>query len=77
MSRMKKDVTIGYRAAECVRERYTSPLQFARESDLDRKMVYRWEVGSCPTGRALQAMCEMGFDVVYILTGRRCDDEQP
>lgn len=79
MSQRKADHRIGFRAAECVRERFGRKTgQFSAASEIDRRTVYAWELGtSVPSARALQAMCELGFDVVYILTGRRSEDEQP
>lgn len=79
MSQRKADCRIGFRAAECVRERFGREIsRFRAVSGIDKRTVSSWELGaSVPGARALQAMCELGFDVVYILTGRRSEDEQP
>lgn len=37
----------------------------------DRKTPYEWKCGSAPDAIYLARLCELGADVVYILTGRR------
>lgn len=37
----------------------------------DRKTPYEWRDGSAPDAIYLSRLCELGADVVYILTGRR------
>lgn len=37
----------------------------------DRKTPYEWKEGRAPDAIYLSRLCELGADVVYILTGRR------
>lgn len=68
----KTDREIGKRAAEEILKRGGSVLDEMRELGLGRKSFYAWSSGECcPDARALQAMAQGGYDVVYILTGRK------
>ena len=70
MSKVQGDIRIGQRAAKEVRKRY-NPRIFAKVAGLSNDLIYRWEAGVSPSAYALQAMCELKFDITYILTGRR------
>ena len=72
--RVGPDPRIGYRAAECVRARYGTPIKFERATNIDRKMVHAWGHGANPCAQVLQTLCEDGVDVIYILTGRLQDE---
>lgn len=71
---MGKHITdrgICHRAAELVRAHGPVQKEFARLG-LSRKAIYSWESGDCPPSiYALQAMAYAGYDVHYILTGRK------
>lgn len=71
---IKRDVNIGYRAAECVRARWKTLLDFEADTGIKHKLVHNWTDGMSPSAQTLQAMCEAGIDVVYILTGRLQDE---
>lgn len=43
-----------------------------RRLGLRRQSIHDWENGVCvPSAFALQAMAYLGYDVIYILTGRK------
>lgn len=74
--RRRSDPNIGRRAANVLLEReaqtgITTRQQLERMG-LDRKMLYRWGTReNVPSGDALACLANAGYDVVYILTGRR------
>ena len=68
--RVAPDPSIGYRAAECVRARWGTPIKFERATNIEHKAVHCWGRGQNPSAQALQTLCEWGIDVIYILTGR-------
>lgn len=68
------DPCIGYRAAECVRARWGTPIKFERATNIDRKRVHLWTHGQNPSAKVLQTLCKEDVDVVYILTGRLQDE---
>ena len=73
MARRKADVRIGYRAAEeALRLSGYSVTHAAILLGGERKLVYTWAEGNAPTAIFLQRLLEMGADVTYILSGRRC-----
>ena len=72
--RVSPDPSIGYRAAECVRARWGTPIKFERATNIEHKAVHCWGRGQNPSAQALQALCEWGIDVIYILTGRLQDE---
>ena len=66
------DRDIGLRAAELVRERGLQVKEQMRRLGLRRQSIHDWENGVCvPSAFALQAMAYLGYDVIYILTGRK------
>lgn len=74
MGKHKPDIYIGYRAAALIREKTPpekTPAYEMRRLGLDRKLLFQWEAGMCPSAYSLQAMAFCGYDVIYILTGRR------
>lgn len=71
MARRKADVGIGYRAAEEA-YRIAHTAQYAAVLiGCSHKLVYAWSEGNAPTAIYLQRLCDMGADVLYILTGKR------
>ena len=70
MSSVKGDIGIGARAFELINAR-GGITQEMRRLGLHRNKAYEWAAGKVPGGRALQAMAYAGYDVLYILTGRR------
>ena len=71
----KGDIDVGRRAAQLLLEKeakagMTTEAQLERMG-LDRKTLYSWSAGHTPSGRALQVLALAGYDVVYILTGRK------
>lgn len=72
MARRKADVRIGYRAAEEAFRIAHSAQYAAVLVGGERKIVYTWSEGNAPSAIYLQRLHELGADVIYILTGRRC-----
>lgn len=70
MSSVKGDIGIGVRAFELINERGGITQEMHRLG-MHRNKAYEWANGKVPSGRALQAMCLAGYDIVYILTGRK------
>ena len=69
MSSVKGDIDIGARAFELINARGVT--REMHRLGMHRNKAYEWAAGKVPSGRALQAMCLAGYDIVYILTGRR------
>lgn len=69
MSSVKGDISIGARAFELINARGVT--KEMHRLGLHRNKAYEWAAGKVPGGRALQAMAYAGYDVLYILTGRR------
>lgn len=68
----KTDPKIGRRAAEEILKKDCFVKSELQRLGLYRNSFYTWNSGECcPDARALQAMAECGYDVVYILTGQR------
>lgn len=69
--------TVGQRAAKEIQRRVimsaagrTAP--FMKRLGLDRKLFYTWiNGGSDPSAAALRVLALEGFDIYYILTGKR------
>lgn len=70
MSSVKGDIGIGVRAFELINAR-GGVTQEMHRLGMHRNKAYEWAAGKVPSGRALQAMCLAGYDIVYILTGRK------
>lgn len=70
MSSVQGDISIGARAFELVNATGSVTKEMHRIG-LHRNKAYDWANGKVPGGRALQAMALAGYDVIYILTGRR------
>ena len=70
MSSVKGDIGIGVRAFEVINARGGVTQEMLRLG-MHRNKAYEWAAGKVPSGRALQAMALAGYDVIYILTGRR------
>lgn len=69
MSSVQGDISIGARAFELISARgVTSEM---KRLGMHRNKAYEWAAGKVPGGRALQAMALAGYDIIYILTGRR------
>lgn len=66
----KGDIEIGKRAAELVRA-HGSVAKEMRRVGLDKKLPWQWDQGLTPDGRSLQALAFCGYDIYYILTGRK------
>lgn len=75
---MKLD-TIGKRAAwaldeRCVQTRVRKKVEYEKLC-LDYSLVSNWRQGACnPDAFALQQMALNGYDVFWILTGRKSDE---
>jgi len=72
----KGDIQIGRRAASALLEREAqtgvSTRRQLEKMGLDRRTLWAWgTLGHVPSGDALARMAEVGYDVMYILTGRR------
>ncbi len=74
--RRKADIGIGKRAAEEMLRINVPVRTQLRDMQLNHNCFYNWQNGACPDSRALQALCNYGFDVVYILTGRRTNADK-
>ena len=70
MSSIKGDIAIGARAFELINATGSVTKEMHRLG-LHRNKAYEWAAGKVPSGRALQAMAFAGYDITYILTGRR------
>lgn len=75
MSR-KAQIEIGYRAYEefCrifEPDKRNNKKRAVQIIGFDRKTPYEWRDGRAPDAIFLARLCELGADVVYILTGRR------
>lgn len=66
---------IGYRAAgELLRMCSEEEITIAAEMEnigIDTQQYYRYRHGGTPSAPVLARMAEAGYDVMYILTGRR------
>lgn len=75
MSQIKGDIGMGHRAAFVLMEREARTgrrtCEQVRDLGLERKTFYLWQHGATPSGAVLQRMAFAGYDVMYILTGRR------
>ena len=69
MSSVKGDISIGARAFELINARGVT--KEMHRLGMHRNKAYEWAAGKVPSGRALQAMAFSGYDIVYILTGRK------
>lgn len=73
------DREIGLRACEEMSKR-AGPMgktKEARRLGIDRKNIYGWASMDCvPSVYCLQALAEGGYDVTYILTGRRTTTDE-
>lgn len=74
----KGDPAIGKRAAVELLEREAltgiSTRRQLERMGLDRRTLYAWgNLGATPSGDALAGMANAGYDVIYILTGRRTE----
>ena len=73
---MSGDVEIGKRAAAVLLEREAQTgiptSRQLKDMGLNRQFLYQWgNKGNTPGGYALSLMAHEGYDVMYILTGRR------
>ena len=73
MGSIKGDISIGARAFELIYATGSVTAAMARLG-VHRNKAYEWAGGKVPGGRTLQAMAMAGYDVIYILTGRRSAD---
>lgn len=63
---------IGMRAAEEMLRRDKPVNQQLRELGLGKNLMYGWTHGICdPRAGVLRAMAFAGYDVMYIITGKR------
>ena len=59
--------------SDAVRRNRSTVRQELQRLGLDRRVFSAWRLWECvPSTFALSRMCAAGYDVVYILTGRRC-----
>ena len=66
------DKMIGIRAAEEIGRRDQPLTVSLRQLGVSNSAFYEWDSGGrCPSAPALQAMAFWGYDVNYILTGKR------
>ena len=65
------DINIGYRAADCVDRHGPSPAKELKRLRLERKRYYDWKSGIAPSAFAFQQMALNGYDIRYILTGKK------
>ena len=66
------DRSIGARAAEEILKRDGPIHVIMRQLGLERKSFHTWQTGlAVPSTYALLAMYHQGYDVIYILTGKR------
>lgn len=73
MAKRKADVRIGYRAAEeALRLSGYSASHAALLIGCSHKLIYTWAEGNAPNAIFMQRLLELGADVTYILSGRRC-----
>lgn len=73
------DCRIGYRAAEEMEKRYgyeSVSRKFQKETRCSHHAYSNWRNGNCPDAHSLKLMAEVGFDVIYILTGKRTQEEE-
>lgn len=78
MAKHLADRNIGVRAAEELFRRFPnlSEKQITQMLRVERKSLWNWKRGMTPSGYALTALCFMGCDINYILTGRRNNHEE-
>ena len=76
MAAHKPDIGVGIRAAEELHRIFPNLTEkrIVQILGLERKSFWAWRNGIAPSGFALQRMCFAGCDVIYILTGRRSND---
>ncbi len=72
-------MTIGQRAAQCIKERaWEIGITFRRECDdmgINDSQMRVWASGKMnPSAHFLAVMCSHGYDIKYILTGERKDN---
>lgn len=73
MSNKKGELSIGHRAFELISAKGNVSKE-TREIGISKSKAYDWANGLCPSARSLQAMALAGYDVMYILTGRRANN---
>ena len=63
---------MGVRAAELMLKVDEPVRKQLRNMGLSGNLFYHWGAGECdPSSKALRAMALAGYDVMYILTGKR------
>ena len=71
---------IGVRCVEEIMKRVGARgdlLKVLDKIDVHRQSLYQWGEGRyTPTGHVLRKMALEGYDVIYILTGVRCDERK-
>lgn len=71
----KGDITIGFRAAEFLLNKFCTVAEMQKRGLIKRKLYYSWKNGEAvPSAYHLQLLCELGADIHYILTGRSKDN---
>ena len=66
---LKAEIDIGLRASNFLKKKYGTVKEM-KKYGFDKKVYYRWKEGQAPSPYYLQLLCELGADIVYILTGR-------
>ena len=74
MSQVKADIEIGMRMFEEVDRLFPYLSKAAKELRVDHKTVDGWANGATPTGLSLARLHHAGGDVIYVLSGKRCED---
>lgn len=76
----KGNIEIGKRAAREAYRLYPdeSTVGICRKLGCNRKLLGDWQAGVSPSALLLARLCELGGDVIWILTGkRRCPEPTP
>lgn len=70
---MKTDPKISKRACSEICRLWTSSAEAAREIGCNENTIYAWQRGAAPSAVHLAMLHEHGADVIWILTGKRCN----
>ena len=75
--RHKADIGIGHRAYQEVTRMFPKTRHAAIAIGCSKKTLYAWRDGIAPSPLYLAQLCRLGFDVEWILIGRRRKEGKP
>ena len=76
MGKRKGNIEIGQRMAEELIRLFGGPAEINRRFGCTKKQYYHWTDGITPGGHMLAKLHHCGGDVIYVLSGRRTNNEK-